>query len=144
MTCSPLIVLASRCSSSARTGCRTASTAADALDVPHQSHDGLPAGHVPFLDVLLVPQIRPTPPPLDALQACFSMRIVTRLYGKRVQPLFARVRLTRFIHASSNVAEQSRCGLLAGQFHRLRRIVTDFDNFVEDIAHIIANLARSG
>ncbi|PNW70140.1 hypothetical protein CHLRE_17g707450v5 [Chlamydomonas reinhardtii] len=110
------------------------------LQVEPQSHPHLqtqiPAGTtaMPFLDILLI--LRTTP--------SGDARITTRLYDKRVQPVFDGVRLSRFIGADSNVNEASKRNIFTGQFHRLRRVVMEVENFVFESANLIAALTQMG
>ncbi|KXZ57042.1 hypothetical protein GPECTOR_5000g1268 [Gonium pectorale] len=73
-----------------------------------------------------------------------SARILTRLYDKRDQPGFKALRLTRFIAADSNVNLPAKRALLAGQFQRLRRVITDPDNFAFEMARVVQALHSSG
>ncbi|PNW87106.1 hypothetical protein CHLRE_02g109300v5 [Chlamydomonas reinhardtii] len=110
------------------------------LQVEAQSHPHLQAqlaagtAAMPFLDILLI--LRTTP--------AGHARITTRLYDKRVQPVFDGVRLSRFIGTDSNVNEASKRNIFTGQFHRLRRVVTEVENFAFETANLITALTRMG
>ena len=103
------------------------------LQVPPQNHPHLPAHHLPFLDVLLVHTV---------CNGC--SRYHTRLYDKRVQPSFAHVRLSRFVPASSSVNEAAKRNIFTGQFRRLQRVITDPQNFIDEVAFVICSLASGG
>ena len=47
------------------------------------------------------------------------------------------MRLTRLVAADINVNLPAKRALLAGQFHQLRRVVTDPDNFAFEMARVI-------
>ncbi|GLC66701.1 hypothetical protein PLESTF_000462700 [Pleodorina starrii] len=104
------------------------------LGIPQQDHSHLGEGLLPYLDILLVH----TPTPAG------RSRFVTRLYDKREQRAFDGVRLSRFVHVSSNVNEAAKRNLFLSQFHRLRRIIMDVDNFVEATAHVLVALIKQG
>jgi hypothetical protein len=104
------------------------------LGVPAQDHSHLGAGLLPFLDLLLVHA--PTP--------AGRSRFVTRLYDKREQRAFDGVRLSRFVHISSNVNEAAKRNIFVSQFHRLRRVILDVDDFAESVAHILVALVKQG
>ncbi|KXZ47890.1 hypothetical protein GPECTOR_32g503 [Gonium pectorale] len=103
------------------------------LRVTTQSHPHLPAGSLPFLDILLVPTNRHG-----------VSHITTRLYDKRDQPAFQNVRLSRFVPLHSNVNEAAKRKIFTGQFHRLRRIISDMDNFCYEIARVMLALLHNG
>ncbi len=104
------------------------------LGLSAQRHDHLPPRSVPFLDLLLVPAPRASPP--GPTRSWF----VTRLYDKRVQPAFHGVRLSRFVARDSNVNEACKRNIFTGQFHRLRRVISDVDNFCSEIAALVRAL----
>ncbi len=106
------------------------------LDVPVQEHPHLPAAHIPFLDILLVHQ--PT------TGATPTSRFTTRLYDKRDQPAFHDVRLSRYIPRCSNVNEAAKRNIFASQFHRLRAIILDIDDFALQAARLVVALTRQG
>ncbi|KXZ42971.1 hypothetical protein GPECTOR_108g166 [Gonium pectorale] len=87
-----------------------------------------------FLDILLV--LRSTP---DG-----SARILTQLYDQRDQPGFKALRLTLFIAADSNVNLPAKRALLAGQFQRLRRVITNPDNFAFEMSRVVQALRSIG
>eukprot|EP00198_Chlamydomonas_reinhardtii_P006371 XP_001695707.1 predicted protein [Chlamydomonas reinhardtii] len=89
---------------------------------------------LPFLDILLV----------SYTTADGKSRITTRLYDKRDQPAFARIRLSRFVAADSSVNEAAKRNILTGQFHRLRRIILDYDNFCLEMARLMRALLDCG
>ncbi|PNH09913.1 hypothetical protein TSOC_003439 [Tetrabaena socialis] len=103
------------------------------LDIPVQQHPHLPDSDVPFLDVLICFV------PVDGV-----CRFTTRLYDKRYQPAFLHVRLSRFIHSSSNVNEAAKRTIFISQFRRLQRIILDIDNFIFEIADLIVTLMERG
>ncbi|PNH05540.1 Ubiquitin-protein ligase E3A [Tetrabaena socialis] len=103
------------------------------LDIPVQQHPHLPVSDVPFLDVLICFV------PVDGV-----CRFTTRLYDKRYQPAFLHVRLSRFIHSSSNVNEAAKRTIFISQFRRLQRIILDIDNFIFEIADLIVTLMERG
>ena len=100
-----------------------------ALRVEPQHHIHLLHQEMPFLDILLIP---------DTSSA--SCRIITHLYDKRVQPAFLNIRLSRFVHFSSNVDDSCKRNILTGQIHRLSRIITDPNNFCFEVALVIRAL----
>ena len=67
-------------------------------------------------------------------------RIMTHLYDKRLQPGFSALPIVRFIPASSIVNEAAKNNILAGQFHRLAKIITDPENFRMHMARIVKDL----
>ena len=107
------------------------------LGLSAQHLDQLPPGSVPFLDLLLVPVPRASPP-------VPTRWFVTRLYDKRVQPAFHGVRPSRFVARDSNVNEACKRNIFTGQFHRLRRVISDVDNFCSEIAALMRALETMG
>ena len=103
------------------------------LSMPTQEFPDLPAGHLPFLDLKLIED-----------RATRFARYITHLYDKRYQRAFTGIRLTRFIAAASNVNDQSKRSLLDGQFHRLRRVITDPLNFCSEMAFVLDCLTQVG
>lgn len=71
-------------------------------------------------------------------------RITTQLYDKRDQPAFTNVRLSRFIAPDSSVNEAAKRSILTGQFHRLRRVILDYNNFCKEMARVIRALVDCG
>ncbi len=119
------------------------------LAVTPQRHPHLPPAHMPFLDILLVHGQRPTRPPHNGAgrrrrSHAMSSFITTRLYDKRAQPAFNGVRLSRYVPRHSNVNDPAKDNILASQFHRLRRVITEPSNFCASMADVISTLARSG
>ncbi|GLC36537.1 hypothetical protein PLESTM_000457600 [Pleodorina starrii] len=96
------------------------------LDIPTQHHPHLPDGQLPFLDILLVHQ-----------EHDHCSRYSTYLYDKRVQPAFAAVRLSRFVHASSCVNEGAKRNIFVSQFRRLQRIILDAEAFITEVAMLM-------
>ncbi len=115
------------------------------LAVTPQRHPHLPSNHMPFLDILLVHSQRPTQRTAAGPRShTMSAFITTRLYDKRAQPAFAGVRLSRYVPRHSNVNDPAKDNILASQFHRLRRIITEPNNFCASMADVIATLAANG
>ena len=104
-----------------------------ALQIDPQIHAHFTHGEMPFLDLLLVP--------IPDAPRC---RLLTRLYDKRVQPAFARARLSRLIPHDSNANESAKRNILVGQFHRLRRVITDPNNFCIEVAAVFNHLLTKG
>lgn len=111
------------------------------LNLSRQQHRHLPANHLPFLDILLVTLIVPVK---RGRSITMVSRITTRLYDKRDQPAFASVRLSRFVAADSSVNEAAKRNILTGQFHRLRCVILDYDNFCCEMGRLIRALVDSG
>ncbi|PNH09713.1 hypothetical protein TSOC_003618 [Tetrabaena socialis] len=103
------------------------------LRVERQHHADLPREHLPFLDVLLKHGER------DG-----KCHIRTVLYDKRDQRVFGGIRLSRFVPRCSSVNEAAKRNIFSGQFHRLRRIITDPENFCFSMARIMTDLMRQG
>ena len=99
------------------------------LRVEPQHHTHLLHQEMPFLDILLIPDTSST-----------SCRLITHLYDKRVQPAFFNIRLSRFVHLSSNVNDSCKRNILTSQIHRLSRIITDPTNFCFEVALVIRAL----
>ena len=96
------------------------------LRVEPQHHIHLLHQEMPFLDILLIPDTSGT-----------SCRLITRLYDKRVQPAFINIRLSRFVHLSSNVNDSCKRNILTSQLNRLSRVITDPPNFCLEVALVI-------
>ncbi|PNH09195.1 hypothetical protein TSOC_004237 [Tetrabaena socialis] len=103
------------------------------LDIPVQQHPHLPVNELPFLDILLCFV------PVDGV-----CRFTTGLYDKRDQPALRLVRLSRFIHFTSNVNEAAKRTIFISQFRRLQRNILEIDNFISEIGHLIATLLERG
>jgi hypothetical protein len=106
-----------------------------ALRLEPQSHPHLDrAGSaIPFLDVLIIMEER-------GQQAWCR----TELYDKREQPAFHGIPLSRFIWEHSSVNDSSRRSIFVGQFHRLRKQITTFHNFADEIGAVMFSLSRRG
>ena len=99
------------------------------LRVEPQHHAHLLNQEIPFLDILLIPDTAST-----------SCRLITQLYDKRVQPAFSNIRLSRFVHISSNVNDYCKQNILISQIHRLSHTITDPPNFCLEVALVIRAL----
>ncbi|CAL8465384.1 g4920 [Coccomyxa elongata] len=70
--------------------------------------------------------------------------VTTHLYDKRRDPKFADIEMVRFPHISSNLSARCKYNCLTGEFHRLRRIVLQHDNFCMELASVQVELELRG
>ena len=70
--------------------------------------------------------------------------ITTHLYNKLREPKFADIDTCRFPHITSNLSARCKRNCLTGEFHRLRRIVLDHDNFCCEMARVRVQLELRG
>ena len=70
--------------------------------------------------------------------------INTTLYNKLREQKFAHIRICRFPHISSNLSRRCKYNCLVGEFHRLRRIILDQDNFCFEVARVMYELTLRG
>lgn len=70
--------------------------------------------------------------------------LTTELYDKRREQRFANIQLVRFPHVSSNLSDRCKYNCISGEFHRLRRIVLQQDNFCRELARVQVQLESRG
>ena len=63
--------------------------------------------------------------------------LITKLYDKRRTPAYANLRISRYPDISSDLISSSKFGIFTSQFKRYNRIITDFPNFVAEVALLI-------
>jgi len=85
---------------------------------------------VPYLDVSISPE---GPAPV--------FPVGTTLFDKRWSYTFD---IIKFPHATSKLSARSKYGIVTSQFHRFRRILTDFDDFCKSNASVISDLRHRG
>ena len=71
-------------------------------------------------------------------------RITTQLYDKRKHPPLSGVFIIKYPHMSSKISETAKYSIVTSQFHRLRRIVLQRRNFVDNMADILHTLVHKG
>lgn len=114
-----------------------------------------------YLNVKETAPAEPAQPPhaplsVNALDVCIYSRAMrtqagdvvmvatTRLYDKRRQSCFNGLPVRRFGHISSNVAGSVHTSVVLSALHRLLVACGDLDNFVEEVARLVADLNQSG
>lgn len=70
--------------------------------------------------------------------------LCTILYSKFREEKFRGLPIIRYPHMSSNLSLSLKINVLVGQFHRLRQIITERDNFVDELAAVMNTLFRRG
>ena len=68
----------------------------------------------------------------------------TVLYDKRRDPRFANIPLVRWTSIHSNLLSRCKFNTITSQFHRFRRIITNFPNFVAELALLLRQLVDFG
>ena len=63
--------------------------------------------------------------------------LVTKLFDKRRTPAYASLRISRYPDISSDLIASSKFGIFTSQFKRYNRIITDFPNFVVEVALLL-------
>ncbi|KAH7622847.1 hypothetical protein NADE_007717 [Nannochloris sp. 'desiccata'] len=63
--------------------------------------------------------------------------LVTHLFDKRRGPRYANIDFAKFPEVFSDLAAGSKYGILTSQFRRYNRIITDFGNFVAEMAFLL-------
>lgn len=63
--------------------------------------------------------------------------LVTHLFDKRRGPNYANIDFAKFPEVFSDLAAGSKYGILTSQFRRYNRIITDFSNFVAEMAFLL-------
>ena len=71
-------------------------------------------------------------------------RITTQLYDKRKHPPLSEVFIIKYPHMSSKISSTAKYGIVTSQFHRLRRIILQRRNFVDNMADILHTLTVKG
>ena len=71
-------------------------------------------------------------------------RITTQLYDKRKHPPLSEVFIIKYPHMSSKISNTAKYGIVTSQFHRLRRIILQHKNFVDNMADILHTLMNKG
>ena len=70
--------------------------------------------------------------------------ITTHLYAKLREHKFTGIDTCRFPHITSNLSSRCKYNCLTGEFHRLRRIVLDPENFCYEMARVCVQLELRG
>ncbi len=65
-------------------------------------------------------------------------RLTTVLYDKREHLPLSRLFIIKYPHASSNISSAAKYGIITSQYHRLRRIIMDRNDFTFRMAGIIS------
>jgi hypothetical protein len=69
--------------------------------------------------------------------------LVTELHDKRRGELYADVHFMRFPDINSLLTRSSKLGILNSQFHRYRRLITSYPNFVAEMALLLTFMVRA-
>ena len=87
---------------------------------------------IPYMDIRLIPA------------PGGRRRITTQLYDKRKHPPLSQVFIIKYPHMSSKISNTAKYGIVTSQFHRLRRIILQRSNFVDNMADILHTLTNKG
>jgi len=71
-------------------------------------------------------------------------RLSTVLYDKREHLPLSRLFIIKYPHASSNISSAAKYGIITSQYHRLRRIIMDRNDFTFRMAGIINYMHTKG
>ena len=71
-------------------------------------------------------------------------RLATYLYDKREHEPLSNLFIIKFPHASSQISDTAKYGIITSQFHRLRRIITMGDDFAERMGEIVDYMGTKG
>lgn len=86
---------------------------------------------VPFLDLTILPR------PSTLLPAGANTVLTTRLYDKRRSAAYASLNIIRLPHITSFLNNASKYGVVTSQFHRMRRINTDYTDFCREMGTLL-------
>ena len=70
--------------------------------------------------------------------------IKTALFDKRRTDVFQGMIFNRFPHVTSALTDRAKLGIVVSQFHRFRRILTDYDNFVTEMSQVMFIMIHRG
>jgi hypothetical protein len=87
-----------------------------------------------MIDITIIPRITKSRNP--------NIQVTTKLFDKR--RAYTAFNIVRFPSVWSNLNLGSELNIITGQFHRLRRIILDEDNFIEEMGHTIHDLCQKG
>lgn len=73
-----------------------------------------------------------------------NSRLTTVLYDKREHSPLAEQFIIKFPHASSNISAAAKYGVITSQYHRLRRIIMQRNDFTHRIAGLIHYMQSKG
>ncbi|KAL3159841.1 hypothetical protein ABBQ38_010244 [Trebouxia sp. C0009 RCD-2024] len=71
-------------------------------------------------------------------------RLTTVLYDKREHQPLRDLFIIKFPHASSNISDTAKYGIITSQYHRLRRIIMLKENFTHRMADIVRYMQFKG
>ena len=81
----------------------------------------------------------------DATSNSMSRPIIkTALFDKRRTDVFQGFIFNRFPHVTSALTDRAKLGIVVSQFHRFRRILTDYDKFVTEMSQVIFIMIHRG
>ena len=87
---------------------------------------------IPYMDIRIIPE------------PGGRRRITTHLYDKRKHPPFSQAFIIKYPHMSSKISNTAKYGIVTSQFHRLRRIILQRSNFVNNMVDILHTLTNKG
>ena len=63
--------------------------------------------------------------------------IKTALFDKRQTEIFQGFVFNRFPHVTSALTDRAKLGIVVSQFHRFRRIISDYEHFITEMSEVI-------
>jgi len=73
-----------------------------------------------------------------------KIQLTTKLFDKRRAEAYTGFNIVRFPSVWSNLNLGSKLNIITGQFHRLRRIILDEENFIEEMGKTLQDLHKKG
>ena len=78
------------------------------------------------------------------LQPGSDSHLTTWLFDKREHPPLRGLFIIKFPHASSQISDTAKYGIVTSQFHRFRRIIMSGDNFILRMADLVLYMVYKG
>jgi hypothetical protein len=70
--------------------------------------------------------------------------VTTHLYDKRRQTCYADIPIVQYTHITSNLSRGCVYNILVGQLHRFSRLISEVDNYIDEVALLMGKLLRLG